>query len=150
MQFLNYSLWIQFTFFEQSLDEINDFILELKKRDYKGFLHIFPRRYHNKPLNLYLNYDKLEKVDFLPRADYFRRWKFIYENGKRDFVCDFLKNGYVYHVTLDEIKMVKCDCSPGSFRYEHPFEEERQYKVFPCGTCITHFEYNNSRKIVNE
>lgn len=140
---------IQCVYYNQTIDEMNSFIEYLAKRDYKGFLHIFPYR-DNKPLNVYIDYEKLLKTKFIPDYEYFRRWKYIYDNKKRDFTCDFFKNGYVYRISSEGIKMIKCDCSSGSFRYEHPFENEKEYKVFPCGTCINHFEYNNTRKIVNE
>lgn len=147
---------IQCVFWEQTIEEMNSFIAYLQGRVYRGFLHIFPCRLHGRPLEFLLKYDELLKADFIPDEEYFRRWEKVYESGKRDFTCDFFKNGYAYRImpdefcrTPDEIKKMKCDCGGGGFKMLNYEDDEPSCSPGDCGSCINHFEYNNSRRIVN-
>jgi MoaA/NifB/PqqE/SkfB family radical SAM enzyme len=149
---MKFNAEIQCVFSGQSVDEMNSFILYLSRNHYKGFLHIFPVRNPERPqVRHYLDYAKLVKTEFIPDAEYFRRWKYIFENGQRGaFTCDQLTNGYVYNIHPDGITMVKCDCGTGASSYVHPLEAERTYDEYsPCETCITHLECNNKRVIVS-
>ncbi len=140
---------LQCVFFKQSIEDINGFINYLGERNYKGFLNIFPCRFSNSPLTIYLDYDKLVKADFLPDKEYFRRWKVIYDTGRRDFACDVFENGYTYRINSDGIKKIKCECA-GSIYKELRFDEpEEDYCISKCGNCFTHYEYNNIRKLVS-
>jgi hypothetical protein len=149
---IKFNAEIRCVFFEQSVDEMNSFILYLSRNHYQGFLHIFPVRYPDKPqVRHYLDYDRLIKADFIPTAEYFRRWKHIFENGqRRHFTCDQMPNAYVYEIHPDGITMVKCDCGAGASGYVHNYGAERDYDSYsPCDMCITHLEYNNQRFIVS-
>ncbi|WP_010249966.1 radical SAM protein [Acetivibrio cellulolyticus] len=137
---------IQCVFNEQSVFEMNSFILYLKDKGFKGALHIFPCRFANTPLNRYLDYDKLVKASFIPSEEYFRRWKYIFDNNKRNFTCDFYKNGYVYRIMKDgiNVKEIKCDCAGSKFTFITGDENSKSFSEANCGTCINHFEYNES------
>jgi MoaA/NifB/PqqE/SkfB family radical SAM enzyme len=141
---INLNLEVQCVFSDQTIDEMNAFIQYLQLRNYKGFLHIFPRKFADRRNDKYLDYNKLVKATFIPDIEYFERWKYIYENQKRNFVCDFFKVGYVYRIMQNEgkIKKIKCDC--GSFMFED--EQRIIYDNKNCSTCINHFEYDMRRK----
>jgi len=149
---INLSADVQCVFHGQSIEEMNDYIDRLSSRDFKGRLHIMPLlATHGRPLTVHLSYEKLHKAPFLECEEYFRRWDFIYENGRRgDFVCDQIVNGFNYYVEADNIEMVKCDCytvPPGlTFR---GLQKEREYDTFPCGTCLSHQEFNNRRSCMD-
>lgn len=133
---------------DQSIEEINEFLLYLKDRGYKGFLHLFPCRWDCKSLTMSPDYSKLEKVSFIANEDYFKKWKSVYENKKRDFECDFFINGYTYRISPYEVTKMKCDCSGSNYKVLHIRDSDEKYNSRNCGICINHFEYNNSRRIV--
>lgn len=139
---------LQCVYHDQSLDEMNGFIDALASRGFAGRLHILPLlALAGRPLTVHLDYDRLHKAPFLEREEYFRRWDYIYRNGSRgDFVCDQIVNGFNYYVVGDDIQMVKCDCySPPRGLTIQGLQNEREYDAFPCGTCLSHQEFNNSR-----
>jgi MoaA/NifB/PqqE/SkfB family radical SAM enzyme len=138
---------LQCVYHGQSIDEMNAFIDLLTQRSYKGLLHIFPLLALNgRPLEHYLDHDQLHEAPFLPGEEYFRRWRYIFDHGHRgSFVCDQIVNGYNYHVANATISMLKCDCYAPPRSMYHPFGSEREYDGFPCGTCLSHQEFNNSR-----
>jgi len=139
---------LQCVYHGQTIEEMNSFIDELSRRGFTGRLHILPLlALAGRPLTVHLDYDLLHKAPFLEREEYFRRWDYIYQNGRRgDFVCDQIVNGFNYYVVGDTIEMVKCDCysSPRALTIKG-LEDEREYDSFPCGTCLSHQEFNNSR-----
>lgn len=139
---------LQCVYHGQSIAEMNGFIDALSQRGFAGRLHILPLlALQGQPLTVHLDYDLIHKAPFLEREEYFRRWDFIYRNGRRgDFVCDQIVNGFNYYVVGDTIEMVKCDCySPPRALTLHGLQDEREYDSFPCGTCLSHQEFNNSR-----
>lgn len=139
---------VQCVYHGQSIEEMNAFIDELSRREFKGRLHILPLlALGGRPLKVHLDYESLHKAPFLERKEYFDRWDYIYRNGNRgDFVCDQIVNGFNYYVSDDRIEMVKCDCySPPRNLTIKGLEDEREYDAFPCGTCLSHQEFNNSR-----
>lgn len=138
---------LQTVFLKQTYNELNGFIDYLEKRSYKGFLHIFPCRFKNKPVTLLIDYDKLTKADFLPDEEYFRRWKAVYYKG-RNFTCDVFRNGYTYRITPQGITKIKCECFGSTFDEEKFDSDQAQFTIKNCGTCFTHYEYNNKREIV--
>jgi MoaA/NifB/PqqE/SkfB family radical SAM enzyme len=146
---LKFKADIQCVYSTQTVEEMNGFISYLKERNFFGFLHMFPIRV-GKQLTVVLDYDHLVQADFIPGREYFRRWKFIHDYGRRDFVCDFFKNGYSFRITPNEIKMIKCDCFGGEFEFEPLYDSSKAYSPASCGTCFTHFEYNSERKILHE
>lgn len=133
----------------QTIDQVNAFISFLQDHRYKGSLHIFPVRSIRKPLQRYLDYDLLVKTDFIPSAEYFKRWEHIYKYHKRNFICDMIKNGYVYNIHPNGITMVKCDCGYKWSVYEHNFGDEKIFNTIECGTCISDLEFNNNRDMVS-
>lgn len=141
------NLEIQCVYYEQSIDEINEYIKYLEERNYKGFLHISPRKYHDRPLQHYLDYDKLYKTDFIPDEDYFKRWKSIIDKKCRDFTCEFFVYGYVYRIMRGEenTRLIKCDCA--NFEFEKQHNSSTTYGQKACGTCICQFEYDVKRKL---
>ncbi len=151
---IKHDLEIQMVYNKQTIEEMNAFINILKSKNYKGFLHITPCRANNR-LDGYLDYDKLIKTNFIPSEEYFNKWKYIYENKNRNFVCDFLGNGYVYRIMQHDeggIRGIKCDCAGGHHGFTYKITEDSientKYSELDCGTCINHNEYNNSRKIM--
>lgn len=146
---LRYKAQIQLVYNYQSLSDINAFIRLLKAKGYNNKLHIFPCSRNGKITDSIV-YDKLEKASFLPPKYYFERWKYIKEYDCRTFVCDMIKNGYMYYICKNDIFMIKCDGTPLASSLLKPFGEEIQYQdfEFPCGNCINHSEYNNDRDIV--
>lgn len=145
-----YNAEIQSVYLAQTMDEINTFIQYLLDKGFNTRMHMFPCSIKGKLISQTIDYDKLIKADFLPPKEYFDRWEYIIKNQKRDFVCDFFKNGYVYYIYNDTIEMIKCDGTPKCQDYRLPFGEEIEYDDYPCGTCINHNEYNNIRNIVNK
>lgn len=144
-----YKAEIQSVILGQTTDEINEFIQYLIDRDFNTRLHLFPCSIKGKLISKSLDYQALKQADFLPPKEYFYRWQYILENQKRDFVCDFFKNGYTYYIYNKTIEMMKCDGTPNCHDFRVPFGEEQHYKEYPCGTCINHNEYNNSRSFIN-
>jgi MoaA/NifB/PqqE/SkfB family radical SAM enzyme len=144
---IEHNVEIQCVYNDQTIEEVNEFIRYLTFRNYSGFLHISPRKYHDKPLSHYLDYDKMIKADFIADEEYFKRWKYIIENQKRDFECHFFTEGYVYRIMRsdEETKKIKCDC--GNFDFEYGSEEITSYNKCDCGTCICQFEYDVGRKL---
>jgi len=138
---------LQCVFHDQTIDEMNGFIDWLSERNYRGALHIFPLlALEGAPLQVWLDYEKLHKAPFLPPEEFFRRWRHVYQSGARgQFVCDQITNGYNFHVAGSAIQMTKCDCYAPPRELYHSLGEEREYRDFPCGTCVSHQEYNNSR-----
>jgi MoaA/NifB/PqqE/SkfB family radical SAM enzyme len=137
---------LQLVYHGQSIEEMNGFIELLESRQYGGLLHIMPLLAHKgAPLTVYLDYESLRKAAFVAPQEYFRRWKYIYDHGERDAVCDHITNGYNYQVTDEKVRMVKCDCYSVPKHLFHDFGEEREYDKWPCGTCIANQELNNSR-----
>lgn len=137
---------LQMVYHDQTIEEMNDFIDYLQGRGYGGLLHIMPLlAFKGQPLTVYLDYEQLHKAPFLPPAEYFRRWRHIYDHGTRDAVCDQITNGYNFQVSNGEINMVKCDCYSVPNHLFHGFGEEREFDQWPCGTCIANQEFNNSR-----
>ncbi|MFZ5351513.1 MAG: radical SAM protein [Bacillota bacterium] len=145
-----YNAEIQSVYLGQTMEEMNDFINYLQSKSFNQRLHIFPCSIKGKLISKTIDYDTLQKASFLPPEEYFNRWKFIMENQRRDFVCDYFKNGYTYYIHNDDIAMIKCDGTPKCHDFRHEFGEERSYDTYPCNTCINHNEYNNMRKIINE
>jgi MoaA/NifB/PqqE/SkfB family radical SAM enzyme len=139
---------LQCVYHGQSIDEMNGFIEELERRGFKGRLHLLPLlALAGRPLKVHLDYAKLRKAPFLERKAYFDRWDYIYQHGHRgDFVCDQIVNGFNYYVFDDAIEMVKCDCysPPAGFTIKG-LQDEPEYETFPCGTCLSHQEFNNRR-----
>jgi len=140
---------LQCVFHDQSVDEINDFIDTLSGRDFGGRLHFLPLlATKGRPLTVHLDYSKLHKAPFLECEEYFRRWDYIYRNGRRgDFVCDQIRNGFNYDIDGDRISMVKCDSYspvPDELVIDG-LQGEREYDNFPCGTCLSNQEFNNRR-----
>jgi MoaA/NifB/PqqE/SkfB family radical SAM enzyme len=131
---------IQCVYFRQTLDQINEFITYLKNRGFKRMLHIFPCYLNGEMVSRHLEYDELEKADFLAPKEYFERWKYISQNKKRIFKCDYFVNGYSYYISNGDIKMVKCDGSTDALDMVHPFGDELSYESFPCNMCINHNE----------
>lgn len=140
---------IQMVYLKQDISEINEFIMYLEERQFRGLLHIFPCSIGNKIISPYLDYRKLKKASFLPSAEYFRRWEYIAKNGCRSFQCDFNSNGYIYYIYNNTIKMLKCDGNSTMLTRLHRFGEER-YIEYDCLNCINNNELNNSRKFVCE
>ena len=136
---------VQCVYSEQSIDEMNEFLKIFEEKGYRGMIHIFPVRLNGHMVETYLDYSKLYKVSFIADKEYFERWKYINYNQKRNFVCDYMNNGYTYIIYPTDIKMVKCDCSTRSSALEHSFGEEMKWNSRICGVCINHNEYNNSR-----
>lgn len=146
--FLNNSE-IQCVYMSQTVDQINKFIEHLAKNKYRGFLHIFPCIVDGKHVNKPLTYEELLKVNFIAPKEYFDRWKYINTYKKRNFECDFLKNGYCYYIKSDEIFMLKCDGISNTQETMYPFDYEREMSI-NCGRCINHNEYNNLRGFIAE
>ncbi|MFZ5989297.1 MAG: radical SAM protein [Bacillota bacterium] len=144
---IEYNTEIQCVYSDQSMEDVNEFIEYLSSRNYSGFLHISPRKYHDKPLEHSLDYNKLIRTDFVAGDEYFKRWEYIINNNKRDFECDFFKRGYVYRIMRgdEETKSIKCDCA--SFEFEYDDEEKTSYNLCDCSTCICQFEYDVGRKL---
>jgi hypothetical protein len=142
-----HNLEIQCVYNDQTIDEMNQFIEYLDAKNYSGFLHISPRKYHDKPLEHYVDYTKLIKKDFVPDEEYFKRWDYIIKNKKRDFECDFFTKGYVYRIMRndEETKRIKCDCA--GFEFEYGNDEITNYNQYECDTCICQFEYDVNRKL---
>ncbi|WP_183103940.1 radical SAM protein [Mitsuaria sp. WAJ17] len=139
---------LQCVFHDQSLEEMNAFIDELSRRGFAGRLHLLPLlALGGKPIQVALDYESLHKAPFLEKKAYFDRWEHIRKQGNRgDFVCDQLVNGYNYYVADDRIEMVKCDCyaPPPAFTIQG-LGDEVEFEEFPCGTCLSHQEFNNRR-----
>jgi MoaA/NifB/PqqE/SkfB family radical SAM enzyme len=139
---------LQCVYHGQSVEEMNGFIDELQGRGFKGRLHLLPLlSLGGKPLEVHLEYEQLHKAPFMERKAYFDRWDYIRQHGRRgDFVCDQIVNGFNYYVSDDHIEMVKCDCyaPPPGFTV-HGLQDELEYDNFPCGTCLSHQEFNNRR-----
>ncbi|NHB92778.1 radical SAM protein [Photorhabdus cinerea] len=146
---INLSAELQCVYHGQPIEEINDFIDTLHARGFTGRLHFLPLlATKGRPLTVHLNYEQLHKAPFLERKAFFDRWNYIYQHGRRgDFVCDQILNGFNYYVDGENISMVKCDCySPVPSHLEiEGLQEEREYNNFPCGTCLSHQEFNNQR-----
>lgn len=139
---------LQCVFLRQTTEQMNRFIDYLGEKSYKGFLNIFPCRFNNRPVTLYLDYKKLLKADFIPGEEYFRRWKIMFETGKRDFICDVFNNGYTYRINSGGIKKIKCECYGSTYEEEIFDEPDHCSNISECGSCFTHYEYNNSRRLV--
>lgn len=139
---------LQCVYHGQTVDEVNAFIDELDRRSFKGRLHFLPLlALSGRPLEVHLDYALLRKAPFLERKEYFDRWDYIHKNGHRgDFVCDQIVNGFNYYISDDHIEMVKCDCyaPPPGFTVKG-LHDELEYDNFPCGTCLSHQEFNNRR-----
>lgn len=142
-----YDADIQMVYLNQSIEEVNTFIQYLKDKSYKGMLHIFPCSIKNKIVSKFLPYEQLIHAEFLPSKNYFERWKYVYDNNSRAFICDFDQNGYIYYIVNKKIKMAKCDGNAAIWRLLHPFGEERDVSI-NCMNCINNNEYNNQRKFV--
>lgn len=140
---------LQCVYHGQPIEDMNGFIDLLAGRGFAGRLHIFPLlATEGRPLTVRLDYDRLHKAPFIEREEYFRRWDYIYDNGRRgDFVCDQIVNGFNYYVDGDAIQMVKCDCYSPVPRdlIMRGLQDEREYDAFPCGTCLSHQEFNSAR-----
>ncbi|GFI56219.1 neomycin C epimerase [Clostridiales bacterium] len=142
-----YDADIQMVYLNQSAEEINAFIRFLQDNHFKGLLHIFPCSLKNKNMSKCLSYDDLIHTEFIPPKEYFERWKYIYENNSRNFICDFYKNGYIYYIFNRNIKMAKCDGNASIWRILHPLGNERNVSI-DCLNCINNNEFNNQRKFV--
>ncbi|MGJ0577147.1 hypothetical protein ACR71G_03290 [Xenorhabdus bovienii] len=140
---------LQCVYHGQSIEEINEFIDTLQARNFTGRLHFLPLlATKGRPLTVHLNYEQLHKAPFLERKAFFDRWDHIYQHGRRgDFICDQIRNGFNYYIEGENISMVKCDCySPVPSHLEiEGLQDEREYNNFPCGTCLSHQEFNNQR-----
>lgn len=147
---IEFNTEIQCVYSDQSIEEINEFIQYLSSKNYKGFLHISPRRYDNIPLNIYIDSEKLHRTDFIAPEEYFRRWKYIYDNKNRDFICSFYANGFVYRIMHDEdeVRKIKCDCANHEFIYDN--EKCSKSSEANCDTCINQFEYDVNRKLCKQ
>jgi len=143
-----YKSEIQCVYSNQKKEEINSFISYLKEKDYRGYLHIFPCSLDGQITKLSFNYDEIEKADFLPPEEFFERWEYIINHNKRNFTCDMIKNGYMYYISNDQLGMVKCDGISLAAEMIEPFGKENDHSNYPCGTCINHSEYNDSRNIL--
>lgn len=143
-----YSCEIQCVYAKQTMGEMKTFIEYLDQRNFLGFLHIFPCSQQGKVVS-YLDFDKLPDVSFIPKRNFFERWKYIFEHGKRNFICDFYKDGYTYYINNEKKYGVKCDCVPESVdkiqKYHLGMNDPGGHD---CLSCINHYEYNNSRKIM--
>lgn len=141
---------LQCVYHGQSIDEINAFIDTLSVHGFAGRLHFLPLlAIEGRPLSVHMNYAELHKAPFLEREAFFRRWDYIYQHGRRgEFLCDQILNGFNYYVDGEKISMVKCDCySPVPEELEiEGLQNEREYDNFPCGTCLSHQEFNNLRE----
>ncbi|GGY24606.1 radical SAM protein [Paludibacterium paludis] len=140
---------LQCVYHGQGVEQINAFIAALDARGFAGRLHFLPLlATEGRPLTVHLDYAQLRKAPFLEREEFFRRWDYIFRHGRRgDFLCDQILNGFNYYVDGDKISMVKCDCySPVPDELEiEGLQSEREYDNFPCGTCLSHQEFNNQR-----
>ncbi len=144
----NYSCEVQCVYYKQKLTELSAFIQFLEQKHFKEALHIFPCSENGKIIS-YLDFRKLPPASFLPDQNYFDRWSNIYKTGKRNFICDFYKNGFTYYVYNNQKYMVKCDCVPESVNWIQPYENgSRDISYHKCFGCINHYEYNNRRKIM--
>ena len=133
---------IQCVYMSQTVNQINKFIEYLETNKYRGFLQIFPCIVDGKHVKKPLKYEELLKVDFIAPEDYFNRWEYIDTNKKRNFACDFLKNGYCYYIKSNEIFMIKCDSISTAQEDMYPFDYEKDMPL-NCGCCLNHNEYNN-------
>ncbi|WP_141100895.1 radical SAM protein [Roseateles aquatilis] len=139
---------LQCVYHGQSVEEMNGFIEALERLSFKGRLHLLPLlALGGRPLEVHLDYAQLRKAPFLERKEYFDRWDHIVKHGRRgDFVCDQIVNGFNYYVSDDHIEMVKCDCyAPPPGYTVKGLHDELEYDNFPCGTCLSHQEFNNRR-----
>lgn len=139
---------IQCVYKDQTIESMNSFISHLERRNYKGFLHIFPCRTKSESLEVMIDYRNLRLTAFTPQLEYFKRWEYIFQNGKRDFICDYFKNGYTYRIWPDRLIEMKCDCRGGNFPENYFGEKRTDYHPTDCSTCINHFEYNDSRRVM--
>ncbi|HBB29077.1 MAG TPA: hypothetical protein DC000_07495 [Clostridiales bacterium] len=143
-----YKAEIQCVYCYQNKDEMNSFISYLKERNFDSYLHIFPCSLDGKITELSFVYDELIKADFLPPKEFFDRWDYIVKHNKRNFICDMIKNGYMYYINNEKLGMVKCDGIKSAVEMIEPFGEEREHWDYPCGNCINHSEYNNTRELL--
>lgn len=146
---IKYDANVQMVYYEQSIDEVNGFIDLLQNRGFNKTLYIFPCIIGGKMIAPLLPYKELRKAAFVQPEEYYRRWEYIYENKERkDFVCDFAANGYVYYIFNNHIKMLKCDGSPLAPTALRDLSDEEDDPLFSCGCCINHYEFNNARDFV--
>jgi len=143
-----YKSEIQCVYYYQKKEEMNNFISYLKERNYDGLLHIFPCSLDGKITGLSFHYNELEKAIFLPPEEFFEKWEYIVKHNKRNFICDMIRNGYMYYINNEDLFMVKCDGISFAGEMIEPFGNEKEHWNYPCGNCINHSEYNNRRSIL--
>lgn len=148
---IKYNANIQMVYYEQTIREVNEFIELLHDIGFKKNLYIFPCIIGGKMISHPISYDELNKKEFIQTKEYFTRWEYIHKNKcRKDFICDFTKNGYVYYIYNSFVKMTKCDGNPLGVINLQGLSYETEDSEFSCGCCINHCEFNNERDFLND